>query len=109
MLSASFDVAGEASLRPSFVAASHVGTNVPDLFARVRIETRVMFIYLWLVVAADEFEDLRGVDLFATLQVTPDATNDELRRAYKEQALIWHPDRNPDPRSTERYEPNPKP
>lgn len=33
--------------------------------------------------------------LYATLGVQPDATLDEIKRAYRRAAMKWHPDRNP--------------
>lgn len=33
--------------------------------------------------------------LYATLDVTSDATLDEIKRAYRRAAMKWHPDRNP--------------
>lgn len=33
--------------------------------------------------------------LYATLGVEPDATLDEIKRAYRRAAMKWHPDRNP--------------
>lgn len=34
-------------------------------------------------------------DYYRTLEVPPEATEDEIRRAYRRLALRWHPDRNP--------------
>jgi len=40
--------------------------------------------------------------IYATLGVQPDATLDEIKRAYRRAAMKWHPDRNPG-RETEAY------
>jgi len=43
-------------------------------------------------------------DYYAILGVAREATEEELRRAYRRQALSWHPDRRPgDPRAAERF------
>ncbi len=42
--------------------------------------------------------DRRAVVLchYETLDISPNATQDEIRRAFYRQCLKWHPDRNPD-------------
>ncbi len=37
------------------------------------------------------------------LDVDPDATQAELKRAYRQAARTWHPDRNPSPEAAERF------
>jgi curved DNA-binding protein CbpA len=37
------------------------------------------------------------VNLYAVLGVERGASADEIRRAYRQAVLLWHPDRNPDP------------
>jgi curved DNA-binding protein len=44
-------------------------------------------------------------DYYTTLGVSPDATDEDLRKAYRRLALQWHPDRNTvDPAATERFQ-----
>jgi DnaJ-class molecular chaperone len=43
-------------------------------------------------------------DYYATLGLSPEASEDEIRRTYRRLALQWHPDRNPgDPQAAERF------
>ena len=45
-----------------------------------------------------------GKDYYAVLGLHPEATEEEIRRAYRRLALQWHPDRNAgDPRAEERF------
>jgi curved DNA-binding protein CbpA len=41
-------------------------------------------------------------DHYATLNVSPDATPEELRQARNQLLLFWHPDRSRDPAAPER-------
>jgi curved DNA-binding protein CbpA len=43
-------------------------------------------------------------DYYAILGLHPEATEEEIRRAYRRLALEWHPDQRPgDPRAAERF------
>ncbi|MFT3903998.1 MAG: J domain-containing protein [Niabella sp.] len=41
-------------------------------------------------------------DYYALFEIVPTATTDEVKKAYKTQALKWHPDKNPNTDTTER-------
>jgi DnaJ-class molecular chaperone len=44
------------------------------------------------------------VDFYRVLGVGPEATEEEIRKAYRQLALRWHPDRNPeDPQAADRF------
>jgi curved DNA-binding protein CbpA len=44
------------------------------------------------------------VDYYRALAVSPEATEDEIRKAYRQLALRWHPDRNQqDPTASDRF------
>ena len=42
-------------------------------------------------------------DAYAILGVAPDASDDEIKAAYRKSALIWHPDKSPAPDAAERF------
>jgi hypothetical protein len=45
-----------------------------------------------------------STDPYATLEVSPDASDGDLKRAYRRMAMRWHPDRNPDdPEAAEQF------
>jgi DnaJ family protein B protein 6 len=41
-------------------------------------------------------QELEATDFYKLLNVSPDASTEEIKKAYRQEALRWHPDRNPD-------------
>jgi hypothetical protein len=48
-------------------------------------------------------KDLQPFDPFEILQLPSDATDKEIKKAYRQLSLIYHPDKNPDPKATEYF------
>jgi len=44
------------------------------------------------------------IDYYAVLQIDINATQDDIKLAFKKQALKWHPDKNPDIDTTKRMQ-----
>ena len=51
----------------------------------------------------DDDDEAQGSTLYDVLLCAPSATDAELRTAYKQQAMHWHPDKNEDPDAEERF------
>ncbi|CDK26837.1 unnamed protein product [Kuraishia capsulata CBS 1993] len=45
----------------------------------------------------------KGVDIYKLLDISPDAKDNEIRRAYRRKALVLHPDKNPSPEARELF------
>ncbi|KAJ3415750.1 hypothetical protein HDV05_004214 [Chytridiales sp. JEL 0842] len=48
--------------------------------------------------------DTSNLDFYEVLQVPENASDDDIRKAYIKESLRWHPDRNPDPNSTSKFQ-----
>ncbi len=42
------------------------------------------------------------IDYYKLLEASPEASADEIKRAYRKQALLWHPDKHPNEDVTDR-------
>ena len=42
-------------------------------------------------------------DHYTALGLSSAATLDEVRKAFRQKASFWHPDKNPDPQAAERF------
>lgn len=51
----------------------------------------------------DDDDETTESTLYDVLMCAPDASEHDLRQAYKQQALHWHPDKNSDPDAEERF------
>lgn len=71
------------------------------------LDLRPRSIFLWWVMIFLAFAEfsfaLAQKKFYETLEVSKDASDEEIRKAYRRQALKWHPDKNKDPQAEERF------
>eukprot|EP00746_Dinoflagellata_sp_MGD_P013408 gnl/MRDRNA2_/MRDRNA2_128962_c0_seq1.p1 gnl/MRDRNA2_/MRDRNA2_128962_c0~~gnl/MRDRNA2_/MRDRNA2_128962_c0_seq1.p1 ORF type:complete len:395 (+),score=73.97 gnl/MRDRNA2_/MRDRNA2_128962_c0_seq1:75-1187(+) len=60
--------------------------------------------WVMLIVAVAQFKCASaGKRFYEILEVSKDASDEEIRKAYRRQALKWHPDKNKDPQAEARF------
>ncbi|MEW5311206.1 MAG: hypothetical protein WDW38_002940 [Sanguina aurantia] len=61
----------------------------------------VWFLLLWYINASAS--DLKPFDPFEILEISRDATDKEIKKAYRQLSLKFHPDKNPDPKTSQYF------
>ena len=67
-----------------------------SFFIRAAILTILWSINIHLAINASGVEEMKRFDPFDILNVAKEATEKEIKKAYRKLSLKWHPDKNPD-------------
>lgn len=67
-----------------------------SFFIRAAILTALWSVNIHLIINASGVEEMKRFDPFDILNVAKEATEKEIKKAYRKLSLVYHPDKNPD-------------
>jgi len=60
----------------------------------------IILTFNFVILATFNSNNLNGKRLYHVLELNKNASEQEIKRAYRKLAMIWHPDKNPDNKAT---------